>query len=245
MMKVIDSTQAVALRPQYAVILYGEQSGRGASHAFATAHPLTAEKKGWRIGAGAPLRKDALSNALYALLGTGRPELLPTNVLSAGPGYLAWWCPPQRRAVFFDAGSALSARHGSVPQPGLVFVWTLRSVYVMALHTDKRPDANSMLYNTPYWNVWKGGNVCKGNAPFPERPSVDQIAATENAFFHSRNTHPNVGGRLVNYRGGSTALWCDLLDGKHKCFPLRALLPAKVTLSEFLQSCIGDPHGSA
>ena len=244
-MIVTDNTHAIALNPQFAVILYGEKLGTRQAHAFATAHELTAGKKGWRMGAGAPLRSDVLSNALFALLGAGQPAILPANILSVGPGYLAWWCPSQRRAVFFDQGSVLGSRHASVPQPALVFVWTLRQVFVMAIKADKRPDVNTVLYNTPYWNIWTGGNVCVGNAPFPERPNVNEMDVVEKAFFHSRNTHPNVKGRLVKYRGGSMALWRDLLDGKHKQFPASVLISAKITLSDFLGKCIGGVNGSA
>jgi PRTRC genetic system protein B len=243
-MKVIDCTQAVALLPHYALILYGERSASQGAYAYATAHELKAEKNGWRLGAGAPLRRDLLSDALYALLGAGQADLLPADILGVGPGYLAWWCPPQRRAVFFAAGSALGERHAAVPHPGLVFAWTLRDLHVMALRGGDRPDGHTRLYNTPYWNVWARGRVCKGNAPFPERPGVDQIAATEQAFFYSRNTHPNVKGRLVRYRGGSLALWRDLLDGKHEGFPERVLVSAKLNVAQFLRACIGGHYGS-
>ena len=104
-MKVTDNTHAIALIPQFAVILYGEKLGGRQAHSFATAHELTADKKGWRMGAGAPLRIDALSNALFALLGAGRPAILPANILRCEFGVAAGkrvrqlvlngWIPPQ------------------------------------------------------------------------------------------------------------------------------------------------------
>jgi PRTRC genetic system protein B len=245
MMKVMDSTQAVALAPRYALILYGEPSADANAHAYATAHELKSEKTGWRLRAGVPLRRDLLCKALYALMGAGQVEILSPNILCTGPGYLAWWCPPQHRAVFFAEGSAIGVRHGVVPHPGLVFVWAPRELFVMATRGSGRPTADTLLYNTAYWNVWERGQVCKGNAPFPERPGVDQIAEMEKAFFHSRNTHVNVKGRLVNYKGGSQALWRDLLDGKHQRFPERALVNAKINCAQFIRACVGGQHGSA
>ena len=56
--------------------------------------------------------------------------------------------------------------------------------------------------------------------------------------FHSYFTHPNVAGKLLNYRGGSYAFWRDMLNQRFKRFPERVLVDTKTTLGQLL----GEPE---
>ncbi len=238
-----DATERAELHPESVIVLYGPPWGyRGNSRkdlAYATVHQLEKSEQAVRLSPGAALDTDSL-RALFSRLAGATEDItvLPERVLAHDRRYVAWWCPPASRAIFFAAESAVGERAGVVPQPGLVFAATESRVWVMALQGSERPRATTPLFLSPYWNVDPRGWVCQGNAPFPKQPRVDLLDAYEAAFFESRNTHANVQGNLVKYRGGSTALWRHLLSGRLKRFPDACLTGTGATLQQWLQQVL-------
>ena len=84
------------------------------------------------------------------------------------------------------------------------------------------------------FNVWEGGDICRGNVQVPEGTTTEKIDAWNAAFLGSFFTHPNGKGKLVRYRGGAYPFWRDMLDGKFKKFPERVLVDVKTTLGKLL-----------
>src|SRR4029079_6886038 len=160
---------------------------------------------------------------------------LPETVLYMDGDLLLWWVPPTRRHVAFRAPELGAPERGEiVPHPGLVFAASSQVWKVWAVKGKARPTLESALFQAPYFNVWEGGDICRGNVRVPNGTTAERIEAWNTAFLGSFFTHPNVQGKLVRHRGGAYAFWRDMLDGKFSRFPERVLVDAKTTLGKLL-----------
>lgn len=223
-----------------AFLLY---SGRDGAH-FASAHAVIDDHKSGRpiIGAGRPLDREALLKALKQLADQAAPraEFLPATVLGVSPEAVTWWCPPAMRRVFFDCKN-LGKRSAVVPNPGLVFQASNHGFRVFAVVSEDRPVRETPLFEPPYFNTWDRGRICIGSAHVPKRVDVASIDGWEAGFFDSAFTHPNAGGKRVEYQNGEYAFWRDMLDGKFgEVFPRETLVPMTVTVEQLVNGRIGE-----
>ena len=223
-----------------AILLYGSRE----SVSYATVHPILNEAKTERplIGAGRPLNRKTLLGALRSLseASTPKAEFLPPNVLGFSPDTVTWWCPPALRRVFFDCKEMGGVKSAVVPHPGLVFQASATGFSVFALADALRPEAGSTLYEPPYFNTWDCGRICIGSARVPRRIDLKSVDGWEAGFFDSAFTHPNAGGRRINYADGEYAFWRDMLDGQFgERFPLDVLVPTKMKVAQFVAGKIG------
>ncbi|MBB6106471.1 PRTRC genetic system protein B [Paraburkholderia bannensis] len=209
-----------------ALLVYEGQNGAE----YATVHPVTTEVKSGRplIGAGRPLDRRAMLDALVQLDRNAAPaaEFLPATVLGVTSTAVTWWCPPVSRRVFFKCPK-VGERSAVVTHPGLVFQAGVEGFRVFALAGDTRPEEATALFEPPYFNTWDHGQICIGSAKVPGRIEVAAIKGWEEGFFNSAFTHPNHGGKRVNYDAGFHAFWTDMLDGRFEAFPLDVLVPMK------------------
>jgi PRTRC genetic system protein B len=220
------------LRLDQAVLIY-----RGASdRALATVHPIEEIDGEPVIMAGRAMTPRAAIQLACALSKTvAHGGFLPETVLYMDGDVLLWWLPPARRRVAFRAPELGAPERGEiVPHPGLVFAASSQVWKVWAVKGRARPTLDSVLFQAPYFNVWEGGNICRGNVRVPDGTTAERIEAWNTAFLGSFFTHPNVQGKLVHYRGGAYAFWRDMLDGKFRRFPERVLVEAKTTLGKLL-----------
>ncbi|BDC45345.1 PRTRC system protein B [Paraburkholderia terrae] len=197
---------------------------------YATAHPITAERTTGRpvIGAGRPLNRRFLIDTLVKLDRNAAPkaDFLPSTVLGVTSAAVTWWCPPAARRVFFSCRE-IGERSAVVHHPGLIFQASAEGFRVFAVKGDARPEPSTLLFEPPYFNTWNEGQICIGTAKVPGRIEVCAIAGWEEGFFNSAFTHPNHGGKRVEYKNGFYAFWTDMLDGKFEAFPLDVLVPMK------------------
>jgi PRTRC genetic system protein B len=228
-----------------ALLIY---AGGGRNNVFVTAHEVDRSGKEPRLSAGVPATNETLARLLTPVAAASIYRgFLPERLLAIGPGALVWWCPPAARTLWFrsdgDKGELLGDRHGRVQQPGLVFAVSDGRWYVFAVKGDKRPAPETQLCRAPYFNVWADrGEICVGNVRMPDSIGPEAIQAYERAFFESRFTHPNPGFK-VRFKGGGFALWRALLDDAgRKPFPHRALVPAGLTLAQFVRRLTGRKH---
>jgi PRTRC genetic system protein B len=222
---------------QSALLLYGAKD----ETVFATAHPVALVKGRPTIGAGRPLRRDALISALTKLAEHAAPkaEFLPPTVLGVSTAAVTWWCPPGMRRVFFKCQN-LGERSAIVPHPGLVFQAANVGFRVFAVAEADRPTAETKLHEPPYFNTWDNGGICIGTAHVPKRVDVTSIPRWEAGFFESAFTHPNAGGKRVSYKDGEYAFWRDMLDGKFGgSFPRECLVPMKFTVQALVSGRAG------
>ncbi|CAG4913811.1 PRTRC system protein B [Paraburkholderia gardini] len=222
-----------------AILLYSGENGAQ----FATVHPVKHESRTSRplIGAGRPLDRETLTDTLKQLEKNAAPqvEFLPPTVLSVSSRAVTWWSAPALRRVFFDC-EELGKRSAVVPHPGLIFHASNRGFSVFAVKDAGRPLADSALFEPPYFNTWDFGKICIGSAHVPKRVDVASIDGWEAGFFNSAFTHPNHGGKRVDYPDGAYAFWRDMLDGKMgETFPLGALVPTKGTVGTFIAGKFG------
>lgn len=219
------------LRLSHALLVYGDER-----RAFATLHDVLPQAEGAPLLAAAqPLSLCFLRGLSEGLGARIAPEVLPANVLARTPEMLVWWVSMSRRIMFFgEADKKARMLNGSVfPQPPLVFKVYGRELFVRALGTNARPEADTRLKTAPYWNVAAdGGRVCLGTTRVPDDLSVDSMSSWETAFFQSEFTHPLGAARLTRHPGGFTGLW-ESLRGK-RTFPPRYLVDARQTVREFI-----------
>lgn len=227
----VEIGQSCHLQLRHALLIY-----EGERRTFATLHEVLPQAEGAPLLAPASALSLGFIRRLSEGLGASvAPELLPVNVLARTPEMLVWWVPASRQIMFFgEADKTARKLNGSVlPQPPLVFKVRERELFVRALETNSRPQADTQLKTAPYWNVaGDSGRVCLGTVRPPDRVSVDSMALWEKAFFRSEFTHPWGAARLTSHPDGFIGLWASL-QGKKK-FPVRYLTDARQTLQEFI-----------
>ena len=231
-MEVCTEQASATVRLSSALLLYEGENGA----CYATAHPIELLDEGGRpvIGAGRPVDRCALISALESLAESAAPaaRFLPATVLGISASAVTWWHPPSRRRVFFECDE-LGKRAAVVPHPGLVFQAANTGFRVFAVKGDTRPLPDTPLFEPPYFNTWNHGAICIGTAPVPSKVDVDAISGWEAGFFDSAFTHPNGGGKRVEYAAGEFAFWRDMLDGKFKkTFPEECLVPTQYVASD-------------
>jgi PRTRC genetic system protein B len=180
---------------------------------------------------------EALTTAFLRTLAQGlgaqvKPEILPDTVLVRTPDTLVWWSRPQRRVMFFG-GVDEEARNlnGLVfPHPALIFKVAGKDLFVRAVATTSRPNAETPMKTAPYWNT--DVRVCPGSMRVPDSFDVASILQWEDAFFQSEFTHAASGVRLSSHPEGFIGLWKSLV-GKRR-FPVRYLVDARESLQEFV-----------
>ncbi len=242
--KVTVATEgADTFRLSNAILIYRSGTAVASRH-YATLHPVLNGRGGARLGAGSPATREACAGFVRALADESAfSGFIEPSMLYVAPRTVAWWRPPQPARVWFDtskrpagdqAAAQIGIRSGVTPHPGLVFALHDGAWFVAAVKGNQRPTPDAKLHAAPYFNVWKGGHICEGNIQRPDSVTPQTVARFERAFFESRFTHPNV-SRLVRWKGGASAFWLALLDGKHKTFPERALLPLNTTLARWLK----------
>lgn len=228
-----DSTLALT----QAILLYKGRSGG----VLATVHGIEDVDGEPVIGAGQAVTPRAATEMARVLCkGVAHGGFLPETVLYLDGDLIVWWLPPAQRHVVFRVGAEHAEAFGgaergeTVPHPGLVFAASSRIWRVWAVKGRARPTPASAIYQAPYFNVDKHGNVCQGSAQVPNGTTAEKLGAWNDAFFRSYFTHPNVARKLVAYRGGVYRFWHDLLDSKHGSFPQRALVATGTTLGALL-----------
>lgn len=241
MIEIQAHTNAMALAPSAAIVLYAQKKGSsyGPSAAcYATVHDVTVSEGIPQLGAGMAVSRDGLMT-LFRGLDPQRTEvasLTPTRVLTQGSRWMVWYCAPSKRRVWFKTNDGIGERTAEVPLPGLVFAVSPTGWYVFALKSGRRPGASTRLLQVPFYNVWKRGKICTGSTRMPQGDARRDPAAWERAFFESAFTHSNIhDGPLVAYKGGAVAFWKALLRGKKfDTFPTEVLVDGGMTLGQFL-----------
>lgn len=227
-----DFTRTVHVnRPVLALVLY---EGEGA---FACKHRIYERAGKPVLGAAQGLRESDVQALLLAL---GARHLTPTrpNTLAVSPNAVAWWVPPGKHPLLFDAKYAQTASIARlsgvpVPLPGLVMIASAAGLRVFALRGDARPELDTPLMTAPVWNLFKSHVVCRGTAQYPEQYTPQAQEAWETVFFQSVFTGPSRSDRYMNW-GGS---YEELLEAaiQQGAFPEDVLVPADLTLRDVLE----------
>ena len=206
---------------------------------FATLHEVLregAEPQQPRLGPGTLLTTAFLKVLSSGLERPAKALLLPENVLAYTSELLIWWTAPRLHSMYFSDGAEdRIAINGRVcPHPPLLWKVRRGRLFLRALSTSLRPNADTSLMIAPYWNTQaRNGDVCEGSMPRPQETDLSNILEWEEGFFNSRFTHPSGVGKLTTHPGGFMGLWSELA-GKQQ-FPSDYLAPAKQTLQQFVE----------
>lgn len=223
-----------------ALLLYRNGAGEG----YVSIHEIEQDgSKAPVLGPGTPATRHALAALVKDLVPKVQrsASLMPSHILSHGEDHLVWFSAPVHREVWFRS-DVLGERNAKVPHPGLVFMVGPSGWHVFAVKTDTRPEPGELAYQAPYFNVWSPGKICVGNVTTPKGEMAGNAAAWEEAFFRSYFTHPNIHETrgLVRHKEGAYAFWRDMLGGKHKKFPLSALVPLKKSINQIFNGLMSQ-----
>lgn len=223
--------------PTEAIVLYRQQGGQG--RGFATVHDVQLQGEVPVIQAGKLLGTADMASMMMEMMPGRRLAFIDQRMLALSEHEMVWWMRPSRRTMWFntDGSDGLGQCFGEAWHPGLVFCAGECGWRVYAIKGSERPEADTPLFQAPYYNVNSEGLICRGSADLPKSIGPDQIEAHEEVFFRSRFTHPNVHvkRKLTRARGGAGGLWKRMLDEKAKCFPESTLVQKKVTLGGLIK----------
>ncbi|MEB8475573.1 PRTRC system protein B [Acidithiobacillus ferriphilus] len=200
--------------------------------AFVTHNPVRHLGDDQEIGPGKPVSLDTLMQILQH--NEEAPVFMDDKVLYKSRSVVMWWVPPHKRSIFFTPG----ARHNingpveNTPHPGLVFRLAMRDednpLSIAAVKGGNRPTPETQLFYAPYFNIWKSGRVCHGNAPTPDKDATPHcMREWENSFFSSAFSHPNHTGVI---KGDIAEFWRQRQGKKLHKFPESVLASFKMDL---------------
>ena len=165
-----------------------------------------------------------------------RPEgLLPSSVLHIDPsenGSVVWYTPPQPQMLYF--AESLGIGNGTVSLPALVWKATKKELQIFALATKAKPKAATLLYNAPFFNLYRKGFVCMGTVDVRIRDAAtleEFITAWQGYFFgsyfsdHIDNHNPVAQNLISLYKG---------LMQSGNPFPIDTLTKTSLTLKHLL-----------
>lgn len=246
----VDTREALSMQLQQAILIYqGQRSyvANSETQVHATVHDVAHfDDRAPALLPGVTADKQAIAGLLASLgESIALAGFIPHRLLFVDAATLIWWAEPGKRQVWFKSGKGIGERTAITPHPGLVFAVSQGKWFVWAIAGAGRPTPETVLHQAPYFNVYEGGHICTGNVELPKSFGIETIEGYEKAFFDSNFTHPNIHakGKLTKYRGGATALWKSLLDGKHETFPEKSLAPGQPdTLGDLPAYLKNTPH---
>ena len=227
-----------SFRLDKAILVYS-----GDQRAYATIHDVSVPGKPGMIGPGQPATRAGIRRIVEALgHDAAFAGFVHPRTLYIGKGTTIWWWPATPRRVWFQTpkedkeANVIGTRSGITVHPNLVFAVCSGTWFVFALREPGRPGEQMKLCRAPYFNVYENGSICEGNVHPPAIDGDGAIEAHERLFFDTRFTHPNVHAphKLVDWKGGATALWTHLLDRGPalKAFPAGALVDLNLRLKD-------------
>lgn len=206
-----------------ALILYALRRGSEESYLshdeqglqnYVTIHRI----QGNSVRAGRPITKKQLLRLCQSVMPNlkARPAYLPPEVLSYNTidgSMLVWWRPAGVQTLFFSKD--MKIKSGKAPLPPLVFIFSRGSIRTVALKDNRRPEPETEIYYTPFYN-----DGCMGNARVPVSVTAGETRGLEELFFQgafTAHSTPNLEG----VEGQS--LWSSLTGSGLREFPYDCL----------------------
>lgn len=161
--------------------------------------------------------------------------IVPTHILHFNPsenGRVLWYTKAQEKKLFFV--KSLGIPDGNAKVPPLLWYANKQGLYLFALCSNRRPQANTCLYHAPFFNVDENASVCMGtvNVHIKNSASLEEFTtAWENYFFNSYFSHLMNGHNPV--KGNCVSLW-KKQQATNKSFPCEVLVKNSRTLKNLL-----------
>jgi PRTRC genetic system protein B len=184
---------------------------------FATVHDVEPGEKQRTLGPGVCLTRDDLDAIVRKIARTSaetdtrNAALIPSHLLYEDAKTLIWWKPEHTGPIYFRTGNKQWNEQMSeqdVRHPALLFCATSGRLKVWALAEDVRPTVDTVLYQAPYYNIYKEGAMCTGSAPLPLGIDRADIDTWERCFLETNFTHTNIlPEKLVGHPSGHDGYW--------------------------------------
>lgn len=185
------------------------------------------------------MKKIALSYAKEEGTRLAMDKLIPEFLLHGSNDItkklIIWYRPAMKRALNFSGNQTLSkVKDQSAMVPATLYALHNKELYVFALPNNQRPTEKTKLYNSPFFNVYSDGKVCKGTAHFSKATNSfgGEIERYERGFYMAEQ------GSMFNEKATKKPLrqiWASLL-GTNTPFPVKELVQHKnfKTLSDLI-----------
>ena len=169
--------------------------------------------------------------------------LYGTNKL--GKTMVCWYRPSMKRTLNFSASLGIKG-NSVVYVPATFYVIINTKLYVYALMNDERPEWKTKLYNAPFFNIYKDGNVCLGSAQvgkYKAKTFEKEAERFETGFYmaEQNNVHND---RMC--KSNPKTLWNRLIK-EGSVFPSKNELQQHSkykTVGELIENLIGNKNGS-
>jgi PRTRC genetic system protein B len=193
------------------------------------AHPLSIKE----MGALSELLKSTqeLQNSYLQSKGVIPSNLVYVN--TQNNGYAIWYTPPKDAALFFNDGLGIPS--GKAKTPALLWKATRERLQVFALKGKAKPNADTLLYYAPLFNLSQDGSVCMGtvNINIDRHTHVEQFMEQwESYFFNSYFTHTL--GNHRHCKGNLIQLWQEQVNTE-KDFPQGELIKNGKTVKDIIR----------
>ena len=237
-MKVITGDFGTLYHPQSALVFYSTK-GRNADPYVeyfdmdkngypVNAHPLTVQEAN-QLAKALKTAKEAKNPCLKY------QGIIPNHILQVDPvqGQAIWFTRAQQRELYFT--ESLGIPNGRAYVPPMLWMANRNALFVFALRSNRRPSETTRLYNAPFFNVYKNGNVCMGtvDVQIKTTASLEEFTtAWESYFFHSYFSHLMEDYNPVN--GNCVSLWEQLITTGEP-FPKSVLRKSEVTLKDLIR----------
>jgi PRTRC genetic system protein B len=151
------------------------------------------------------------------------PEFLLHGSNDITKKLIVWYRPAMKRSLNFSGNHELNKlKHESAMVPATLYVLHNKELYVFALPNNQRPTEKTKLYNSPFYNVYSDGKVCRGTAQFSKATNTfsGEIERYERGFYMAEQ------GGMSNEKATKKPLrqiWASLL-GTNNSFPVKELI---------------------
>jgi PRTRC genetic system protein B len=230
------------LRAAHAILVY-EEPGAGGTDCALMTHRIEHTEHGVRLGSGRLFGPEEQKALLDILLGATSQDstYLPPEVIAHGSARLAWYVPGRVRPMWFRFQG--KSRRLTVPWPTLLFTVSRGSLRLAALARTERPQADTQLFHAPLMNVHANTSLCTGSAILPSGVSLAERSGFEAAVYETNFTHCNHERTLTLPGSGTVSnaahfrFYRSLASDNPPHFPATALVPMKLSVSQWLAQC--------
>jgi len=175
--------------------------------------------------AGQPINAEFLTAMSSMILPKTSPESFFLHdravYFSARTRQLVWWKPAGPHHILFAHNTGIKS--GTAKLPPLLFCYFEGTLEVFALKKDARPNAETLLYQGPFFNA-----KCMGNVRMPSYAYPSDCEKLEDLFFTSEFT---LNVKPVLEKVDPIDLWTSLMGGAD--FPMECLVQYR-TLREHI-----------
>ncbi len=241
------------LLPKKAIIIYDDKNRENSYSTpqyYLESRDIISNNGTFMFGAPVPMANDVMKDIAKAYMKSNSFEmnfgpLIAEHILygsnTAGKTVVMWYRPATRKILNFASALQIPSTNRPLHIPATLYVVINAKLFVFALQSSVRPDRSTKIFNAPFFNIYKDGNVCLGSANVGKvRAKTFDLEADrfERAFYMAEQNNDLASGRC---KVPLTKLWKSQLKGS-RGFPAKTTLlphPNFKTVEDIIQKLIG------